>query len=411
MDKPNKPTRVLILLENHVYPNDVRAKPHAESLAQNGYHVTVVSPGGKGYAFHEVDHDIHIYRYPCLFAETTKLGYLAEYLLALIFLTLIPVWVWIRHGLDIILLYNPPDILWGCGLLPKLFGKTLVFDIRDLSPELFLSKFDKKTSILTSILRQMEYFSCQIATHVVVTNESSRKIIAERNRLDINRVTVIRQGPDMLKITPTAPDPILRNRAEIILGYLGNMAPERGVVNLLQALHHLKYDLGYSNWHCILIGRKTNVVDLEQMAAELGIKDNLWFTGFLSQDEWVPILSSTDICIDPGSSNPGNDISTTNKMMDYMALGKPVVAFNLPERYGTAGDIALYARSNANLELAQQIAVLIDSPQLREKLGKAGRERIVNGLAWQFQKTILLRLFQRLAWERMIRFQNQADES
>ena len=400
MKKKIHPACILILLENHIYPNDVRVRPHAESLSADGYRVTVIGPGGKGYAGSEIINGVQIYRYPALFAENSKKEYIAEYLVSVFFLTILTLWVWIRHGLNILLFYNPPDILWICGLLPKLFGKTLVFDIRDLAPELFSSKFSGRVSILSKSLGWMEFLSCRVANHVVVTNESSRKIICQRNKLDAGHVTVIRQGPDIEKITPQSPDPALRARAEIIVGYLGNMSPERGIGNLLQALMHLKYDLGYDNWLCVLIGRPTAALNLEKMTAELGITENILLMGFLPQDKWVSMLSTADICVDPGASNPGNDVSTTNKMMDYMALEKPVVAFELPERYGTAGDAALYAHSNDNLDLAYKIAILIDSPELRQKLGRAGRERVLNQLAWQYQESLLLELFRQLTHNR-----------
>jgi glycosyltransferase involved in cell wall biosynthesis len=393
--------RILILLENHIYPNDVRVKPHAESLAASGYDVTVISPGGMGYAGSETTNGVKIYRYPAWFAESTKKAYVAEYLLSAFFITLLALWVWIRHGLDVLLFYNPPDILWICGLLPKLFVKTLVFDIRDLAPELFKSKFVGGTPILSKALGWMEFLSCRVANHVIVTNETSRQVICQRNKLDPKHMTVIRQGPDTETIAPRSPDPVLRARAEIIIGYLGNMAPERGIGNLLQALKHLKYDLGYDNWICVLIGRPTAALNLEKMAADLGIAENILLTGFLPQEKWVSVLSAADICVDPGASNPGNDVSTTNKMMDYMALEKPVVAFELPERYSTAGDTALYAHSNDNHDLASKIAVLIDSPELRQKLGHAGRERVLNQLAWQYQRSLLLALFDQLTYKQI----------
>jgi glycosyltransferase involved in cell wall biosynthesis len=402
MKKHNRETHVLLMLENHIYPNDVRVKPHAECLSEHGYNVTVISPGGKGFAKHEIIEGVNVYRYPTLFAGKTKKSYMGEYLVAVFFLTLLPLWVWIKHGLDIVVFYNPPDIFWVCGLIPKLFGKKLIFDIRDLAPELFVSKFGNKATLLQRILTSMEFWSCQIADHIVVTNETSRKIIRDRNRLSMDRVGTIRQGPDTEKIAPTMPEPTLRARAGIIIGYLGNMAPERGIGNLLQALHYLKYDLGYSDWYCVLVGRQTEALSLEKLAADLGIEDEICLTGFLPQKNWVRIMSTVDICVDPGASNPGNDVSTTNKMMDYMALGKPVVAFHLPERYNTAEDTALYVHSNDNFDLARQIALLIDSPELRQKLGNAGRERAVNYLGWQHQKKLLIALFERLTYEQRL---------
>lgn len=392
-----RPPRILILLENHIYPNDVRVKPHAESLAAAGYSVTVVSPGGKGYAAYEVINDVTVYRYPASFAETRKIEYMLESLIGAFFLTLLPLWIWVRHGFDIFLFYNPPDLIWLCGMLPKLLGKILVFDLRDLTPELLVSKFPAVNPLLVRLFQRMEHWSCRMADHTIVTNESTRKLICERHNLPKERVTVIRQGPDIEKITPTQPDPALRARAEITIGYLGNMSPERGTGHLLRALHHLKYDLGYGNWHCVLIGRPIPAVNLEEMAAQLGINEQITLTGFLSTEEWVKVLSATDICVDPGPANPVNNVSTTNKIMDYMALAKPVVVFDLPERHGTAADTILYAQANDNLDLARKIALLIDSPELRTNLGNVGYERVLNSLAWHHQKKLLLSLFDQLA--------------
>lgn len=399
MEIHTRPPRILILLENHIYPNDVRVQPHAESLAENGYSVTVISPGGKGYASYEIINGVKVYRYPASFAEASKIEYMFEFLVGAFFLTILTLWIWVRHGFDILFLYNPPDLIWFCGLLPKLLGKTLVFDLRDLSPELLVSKFNGTRPLLLKIFHLMEHWSCQIADHVIVTNETTRKLICERHDLPMERVTVIRQGPDVEKIAPAQPDPILRARAKIIIGYLGNMSPERGTGYLLRALHHLKYDLGYKDWLCILVGRPIPASNLEQMATDLEISEQIWLTGFLTREEWIPVLSTTDICVDPGPSNPVNDVSTTNKIMDYMALAKPVVVFDLPERHGTAADTVLYARANDELEFARKIALLIDSPELRAKLGNAGRERVLNRLAWHHQKKLLLALFERLTCE------------
>jgi glycosyltransferase involved in cell wall biosynthesis len=169
---------------------------------------------------------------------------------------------------------------------------------------------------------------------------------------------------------------------------------------LLRALPYLEETYGDRDWLCLLMGRPHPAMDIQALAAELGIGTRVWFTGFLAQEDWVKYVSTADICVDPGSADPANNICTTNKMMDYMALGKPVVAFDLPERRGTSGETALYARVDNLPDLAFQIHRLIESPELRLRLGNAGLELVERRLAWQFQKQRLLELFSQLThWQ------------
>lgn len=396
MTLQNKHMRVLILLENHTYPLDVRVNPHAEYLVQSGYDVTVVSPSGKNFKWIEVLNGVKIFRYPGFFAEKTKIGYFLEFILSAVFLTLYSSILGLFPGFDILFVYNPPDIAWLVGFFPKLFGKKVFFDLRDLSPELFASKFGNKKKFILNLLLIMEKLSCKISDHIFVTNETTKRLIISRNNIPELQVSILRQGPDLEKIKPGLPDEDLRASAPVILGYIGNMSPERGICNLLEACHYLAYELGYGNWKCILIGKQTSACDLLQFAESLNIADHIIFTGFLLPDQWIPKLRAVDICIDPGSSNPGNDTSTTNKMMDYMALSKPLVVFDLPERHVTAGESALYAHINDNFDLAKKIAILIDSPDLRQLMGKIGLQRIQTTYAWQYQRNILLHAFSRI---------------
>lgn len=393
MSENGQSPRVTILLENHSYPYDVRVRPHAEALAAIGYQLVVICPRGKGHSWRETINGVRAYRFPIPAGGKTTLGYLAEFCMATTFMTVLTLWVWMRHGMDILLMYNPPDSLFVAGLLPRLAGKTIVYDVRDLAPELYESKFEHVNSILYRLLLWLEGCSCRLADHVVAVNESYRRVVIERDGVPPERVTVIRQGPDLDHICLTAPDPDLRLRAETIIAYLGSMAKERGVDYLLRALHHLEKTFGHRDWLCVLVGREDASQDLRKQATELGIGDRTWFTGFLPFEQWVPLLSTADICVDPGPGNPINNLSTTNKMMDYMALAKPMVVFDLPERRITAGESALYARPNEVVDLARQLARLIEEPELQARLGAIGRERVEHHLAWEHQKKRLVTLY------------------
>ena len=85
------------------------------------------------------------------------------------------------------------------------------------------------------------------------------------------------------------------------------------------------------------------------------------------------------------------------EMMEYMAFGKLIVAFDLPEHQGTAQDAAVYARPNDELDFAWQIAALMDDPERHRKMGQIGKERVEKELAWSYQEKRLLEAYQALA--------------
>lgn len=387
-----KPPRILILLENHAYPFDVRVQPHAEALHARGYHVTVASPRIKGLAWHETIDDVEVYRFPFLQAGKSKFSYLLEFSVATVMMTLITLWIWMRRGMDVLYFYNPPDLLFLVGAIPKLFKVKVIFDVRDVAPELFQAKYSRVNPTLSKLLCWMERKSCRLADHVIVVNESYRHLIMNRNHISGERISIVRQGPDLERINPLEPVADLREQAPILIGYLGSMAKERGVGHLLRALKYLD-QMNIKDWLCVLIGQADPSLDIEREAENLGIVDRIWCTGFLTQEKWLPILSTVDICVDPGPSNPINNISTTNKMMDYMALGKPLVVFDLPERHVTAGDSALYAQPNDEEQFALKLAKLIEAPDMRREMGDIGRKLIEQKLAWQYQRERLLNIF------------------
>ena len=84
------------------------------------------------------------------------------------------------------------------------------------------------------------------------------------------------------------------------------------------------------------------------------------------------------------------------KMSEYMALGKPIVAFDLPEHRVTAQEAALYAKANNELDFAQQLATLMDDLPRRQAMGKFGRERVESVLAWSHQSKALIKVYDQL---------------
>ena len=390
--------RIVALLENNPYPEDPRVRPHMQALSEAGYQVTVICPRAKGQLSYEMVNNVRVYRIKLPMVGTRAINYFIEYIYATIAFTFLTLWVWIRHGMDVLHIFNPPDSLFIPGLLPKLAGKKIVYDLRDLSPELYLSKFKAGPRICYSILVWLERMACKLADYIIVVNEPYRQLVLTRDGIPESRVSIIRQGPDLSSFVPGQTDPDLRARAKIILTYLGQISSQDGVEHLIRALHHLDHDFGYTDWLCVIIGRSDTPGMLEELADKLGVSDRIDWTGYLPNEKWIPILQTADIGVEPSPVNPLNTVSTMNKLMDYMAAGEPSVAYDLAEHHVSAGDSALYAIPDDEIDLARQMHRLIKDPELRASMGQVGRRRIEQWLGWAYQKEKLLAVYASQVW-------------
>jgi glycosyltransferase involved in cell wall biosynthesis len=399
MNQVNRSLRIVMVLENNAYPFDVRVRNEAETLAQAGCTVSVICPRDSGQRWREMINGVRVFRFPHPPSGRGVLGYLAEFGYATFATTVLVLWQWVCDGLDVVHVHNPPDTLFIAGILPKLGRVKLVYDHHDLSPELYQSKCKAPNPWLYRALLLLERWSCRLADAVIVVNESYFQNDIERNGVSQDRVWIVRNGPDLRRFYLRNPDAALRSRAGTLIAYLGQMSRQDGIDHLLRALHHLQFDLGHQDWFCVIVGRADNLKEMHRLADKLGVSDRIWFTGYLPDEQMLTYMSSADICVAPDPSSPLNNKSTMNKVMEYMALGKPVVAYDLIEHRASAGDAALYARPNDVLDMARQIARLIDQPAMRIQLGTIGRRRVEQQLAWSKSADRLLDFYAMVADE------------
>jgi glycosyltransferase involved in cell wall biosynthesis len=379
--------RILILDENLSVPFDRRVWREATALVEAGYQVTVVSPRGRNFdrESQAVISDVHIYRFPSLEAGEGFLAYCLEYGWALIAMTWLTFRVFLGKGFDVIQICNPPDFLFLITLPYRLFGKTVIFDHHDLSPETYQSKFEGKSSAL--ILRLLSFFERQTfrwADVVMSTNGSYKKVAIERGAKAPGDVIVVRNGPDLKRFRLVDSDPALKRGKPNLAYYVGTMGSQDGVDYLLRSVASLRKRR--EDFHVLIMGGGTELDFLKRYAFELDLGDFVTFTGRVSDEEMLVAMSTADVCVCPDPKNPLNDVSTMQKTLEYMALGKPVVAFDLIETRVSAGDAALYAEGNNEEDFAEKISTLFDSPELRERLGRIGYQRVLNGLSWDSSK-------------------------
>lgn len=391
--------RILMVLENCAYPQDVRVRHEAETLAAASYTVTVLAPHESRQAWHEVIHGVRVHRFPGFSASHGVLGYLAEFGFATIILTVMALWRWLRDGVDVVHLHNPPDTLFVAALLPKLAGKRVVFDHHDLAAELYAAKVQAPNPRLLRLLTRLEHYTCRLADVIIASNHSYRQHDIDQHGVRADRVCIVRNGPDLRESAAPSFQPKAAG-SPVIIGYIGHIAAQDGFDQLLYALHHLKFDLGQHAWSCLVIGPAEDLDALRALAAELDVADRVTFTGGKPHHEALELLATVDIGVAPEPYNAFNDHSTMIKVLEYMALGKPVVAYDLTEHRITAGDAALYAANEGPRELARQIAILLEDPAERLRLGKIGRQRIEEQLSWEHSARSLLACYQAIAADR-----------
>ena len=374
--------RVLVLVENNSVPSDRRVWDISRALVQAGYEVTVVCPKGRGdqQASFEIREGVEIHRYPLRPASGGVLGYLREYGCALWH-----TWRVVRRlsrarPFDVVHACNPPDFLLFAAWPARWAGARLVFDHHDLTPELFLSRFGDRHRWLYRLALLLERATLVAADVVLATNESYRTVALKRGRKRPHEVFVVRNGPDLRRLRPVAADPALKQGRENLIAYVGMMAPQDGVDHALRALGRLKQR---NDWHAIFAGEGEARPELNRLTEELGLRDRVEFVGWLGDSQIAQLLSSADLCLAPEPKSPLNDVSTMIKIAEYMALSRPLVAYELRESRLTAGDAAVYAEPNNVDSYAARIEELLDDPGRRVEMGRRGRERVERELSWQ----------------------------
>ena len=383
-------SRVLMLLENSKYPQDGRVCAEAKALADAGYQVSVICPAGPGQPGREMLDGVLIYRYPAPRAGNGTLGYLWEYGYAMVATFFFSLLVLIREGFDVVHAHNPPDMFVFIAALYKLFGKRFVYDHHDIVPELYCARFGSRNRLVYQVLVWLETLSCQLANHVITTNQSYKAVEMQRGHVPEERITIVRNGPNPNRLRSVNPDLSLRPTGKIIIGYVGVMGFQDGVDYLLRALRHLACNFGRTDFFCVLVGTGDAVPNLKALAKRLDLTHCVCFTGWVEPAEVDRYINAMDICVAPEPSNIFNDRSTMIKIMEYMALEKPIVAFDLPEHRFTAQTAALYVRPNDELEFARALTQLMDDPVRRQTMGSFGGRRVETELAWCYSVPHLL---------------------
>lgn len=389
--------RVLIIVENLPVPFDRRVWLEARALTSAGYKVRVICPKMKGFTrTRESLEGIEIYRHPLPYeAVSGAAGFALEYATALLFEFVFALWIFLRHGFDAIHACNPPDTIFLIGRFFKLFGVRFLFDQHDINPELYLAKYQRK-DFFYRLLCKLEGMTFATADVVISTNKSYQNIAITRGGMRPEDVFIVRSAPESSRFKAVQSQSELKQGRRYLVAYLGVMGRQEGLDLLLEAIRSIVQEHGRTDISFVLVGSGPELPHLQALCRKMGLANYVMFTGRIPDEELLAWLSTADVCVNPDRVNEMNDKSTMNKIMEYMAVGKPVVQFDMTEGRYSAGEASLYAAPNDPADFARCVLQLLDDEALRLRMGQAGLKRFREVLDWKYSALELTRAYERL---------------
>jgi len=389
-------SQVLILVQNLPVPFDRRVWQEGLALTNAGYDVHIVCPRTKDYPLRrEMIKGIRIYRYRPGPEARRPAAYLAEYGIAIISQLYLALRIRLRHRIAVTHVCNPPDLLFLVALPLMALGSRLIYDHHDVCPELMLAKGHGSSSLqvrLTKLFERLTYRACDVS---IETNESYRDIALSRGRMSSDNVFVVRSAPDNDRFANARPDEKWLFGRKHLVAYVGVMGLQDGLDYIVDAAQVIIDDWRRQDIQFVLVGSGPELPRLKERVRHVGIEDQVLFTGRLPEQDLGAVLASSDVCVNPDEANTMNDISTMNKVLEYMALGKPIVQFDLHEGRVSAGDASLYAKRNDATSLAECIVRLVDDVETRYSMGQIGIQRLTTSLSWELQIPNLLAAYAR----------------
>ncbi len=385
---------ILIIVENLPLPFDRRVWQEANTLAENGAKVSIICPKMKGYTkSYEKINDIEIYRHPLPLEASGAMGYLLEYSVALFWEFVLSVKIFFKKRFQVIHGCNPPDLIFIVALFFKLFGVKYVFDHHDINPELYIAKYNKK-GFFYKFLLLAERLTFATASYSIATNESYKEIAIRRGKMPEDKVQVVRSGPKLDRLTLSDGHEKYKKGRKYLVGYVGVIGEQEGLDLLLESAKIIiakRTDVQFA-----IVGGGTELDKLKQLAATLKIESYVDFYGRVDDQSLVDVLNTADVCVNPDKPTEMNNLSTMNKIMEYMALKKPIVQFDLKEGRLSAREASLYADNTSVNDFAEKIIWLLDRPEERKKMGEYGYLRVVNELSWNHESEKLISFYRRV---------------
>jgi len=392
-----KQKHILFVVENNQIPMDTRVIKEAKALEEEGLEVSIICPNlKKEKKYHKKIDNIDVFQYFCFSEGKSFIGILSEYLIAIFCILSNSIKLYLRKPFHVVHLANPPDFLIFLFLPFKLFGLKIIFDHHDLSPELFTEKFGNN-NLLFNLLLAFEKISYKLADVVITTNLSIKKTCIKRNKIPETKIHIVRNGPDLNEISSHKTKIDIKIDSRYLIGYVGNIDKQDSLEKLVNSVDYIINEKNFRDFRILIIGDGTDRVRIENKIKKKGLQNHFIFYGSeYNRKKMFSLLSKIDIGVEPSKESEKFSKSTSIKVMEYMAVGKPTVQYDTEEGKFTAKNASLFIQNNDEKAFGDAIISLLTDEKKRKNMGEYGKERIKELLQWRIQKEKLLKIYQNL---------------
>jgi glycosyltransferase involved in cell wall biosynthesis len=376
-----------------VYPADVRVAREVRAAVDAGFEVEVVATRGAGEARRERIDGVTVHRLPV----TRKRGsnpvrFFSEYVLFTALATFAVARVALTRRLNVVQVHNPPDFLIVAALVPRLLGARVVLDVHDLASDMFLMRFGERpgVGVAERMLHWIERTACRFADEVVTVHEPYREELIRRG-VDPARITVVLNSVDDA-VLPPDPRPPQADPFRIV--YHGTVTAHYGLELVVEAFALLPEDATLE-----IYGWGDAVPELRKRAAELGVATRIEISGVaLPQADVLRRVEGAPVGVIPNLPTKLNQFALSTKLFEYVALGIPVVAADLPtlRAHFSDSEVAFFRAGDA-ASLAETLAALAGDYAAALARAGAARARYREEYAWQLQASRYTRRLAALA--------------
>jgi len=395
------PRRPICMIVHAYYEEDPRVRREAETLVAAGWEVDVYGLRRHGEEDSAIVAGVNLRRLPVRRHQGAGLPvYLMEYGTFLVRALWAAAIAHRRRRYGLIEVHSLPDYLVFAALPLKMSGVPVLLDLHEAMPEFFRSRFPRAANPWSyRLLRLQEKVSIAFADEVMTVNEP----LAERLRglgVKPERLTVVLNSPDLGLFDSSAqPHREFMADGTLRIVYAGALTPTYELDVVLRAIAEIVRTRPTLSIRATFYGRGDALPSLEGLAAELGISAIVGFPGRIPIEDVPAAVAAGDIGVAPTRLDPFTGMSLSTKVLEYAAMGKPVVASRLPtvERYFAAETLSVYEPGDPD-SLAAAVLRLVDDDRDRAARVESTRRR-VNELSWTRQaeayKSVVNRLVAR----------------
>jgi glycosyltransferase involved in cell wall biosynthesis len=350
------------------YPWQKNVRRNSETLVTEGYHVDIICQRDKGQSKHDTINNVNVHRLPLRHHRESVFWYLFDYATFFLLSFLKLAQLSLKQRYDVVEVDTMPDFLVFIGVFPRLLGSKVIIYMYENTPQLFMSGFNVGPDhIGTRLLRLIEKASARFASHVIVSDGLPYKRVLEEHGIPSDKITVVMNVPDNSVFDSETPMPV-RDESEFRLVSVSTLVKRYGVQTLIKAIPLIIKEV--PRLVVDIIGDGEYRPELQKSARNLEVDMHVNFIGHVPHDTVPSYIARADICMAPIR----DDVGVPNKLFEYFALGKPVIATAMPSLLETFDDrTILYFRPGDEKDLAAKFLELYYNPDKRASLGAFGK--------------------------------------